>query len=71
MLKDRILRIYRIMEQKVSNPDISASTAARCALAGQDLATYLFRLEVEGLDAVVGVNNFFDIMKRNHDLVND
>jgi hypothetical protein len=44
MLKDRILRIYRIMEQKVSNPDISASTAARCALAGQDLATYLFRL---------------------------
>jgi hypothetical protein len=72
MLKDRMLKIYRMLEERVSDPTTSLSEVAQCASQAADLATYIFRLQVEGSDAVIGEDNFFDIMKeRQGDLADD
>lgn len=51
VLKDRLLRIYRSLEKGIEDKDVDLSDKATAAAVANDIATNIFRLEVEGLRA--------------------
>ena len=63
ILKERMTRMYRLTELKLLDPTTNASKAAQLALIGVDLATYIFKIEAEGISAVIGSNSFFNKMR--------
>ena len=64
ILKDRMLRMYRTLDQKASDPNTPASDAIKCASQAVDLALDILWIQAGSFDVVVGKYNFFDIMKR-------
>jgi len=51
VLKDRLLRLYRCLEKGIEDRDVDLTDKATAAAVANDIATNIFRLEVEGLRA--------------------
>jgi hypothetical protein len=51
ILNDRLTRIYRVLSEKLEDKKTRGRDAARCALAAQEVAINILRLESEGLRA--------------------
>jgi ACT domain-containing protein len=51
ILNDRLTRIYRVLEEKLTDERTKGRAAARCASVAQEVAINILRLEVEGLRA--------------------
>jgi hypothetical protein len=72
VLKDRMLRMYRMLDQKASDPKTPASIAIQCASHAVDVALDILWIQAGGINAVIGQDDFFDILKeRRRGLVND
>ena len=52
LFKNRLLKMYRILEQKALDPKTSGSETAKCCEVAASLATNILRLEGECLKAV-------------------
>jgi hypothetical protein len=51
ILKDRFMRLYRNLEQRITNPDTKLRDAANAAEVATDIAKNILRLEMEGFRA--------------------
>jgi hypothetical protein len=49
LLKNRLLKLYRSLESKVGDPEISASDSAKCADVAAGIAINVIKLESEGV----------------------
>ena len=52
LFKNRLLRMYRILEQKALDPQTSGTECAKCCEVAASLAIDVLRLEAEGMKAV-------------------
>jgi hypothetical protein len=52
LFKNRLLKMYRILEQKALDPKTSGSEAAKCCEVAFSIAIDVLRLEAEGIKAV-------------------
>jgi hypothetical protein len=52
LLKTRLLKLYRCLEDKVTDPETGPSDTARCADTAADIAIQIIKLESEGIRAV-------------------
>jgi Bacterial regulatory proteins, luxR family len=52
LLKNRLLKLYRCLESKVTDPKTGPSDSARCADVAADIAIQIIKLESEGIRAV-------------------
>jgi hypothetical protein len=52
LFKNRLLKMYRILEQKALDPKTSGSEVARCCEVAFSIAIDVLRLESEGIKAV-------------------
>jgi hypothetical protein len=52
LFKNRLLKMYRILEQKALDPKTSGMEAAKCCDVAASLAIDILRLEAEGIKAV-------------------
>jgi hypothetical protein len=57
ILKDRLTRLYRQLEQRASAATTKAREAAVLAIVAQDIAIKILKLESEGLKALSDKNN--------------
>jgi nitrogenase molybdenum-iron protein alpha/beta subunit len=57
ILKDRLTRLYRHLEQRASAVNTKARDVAILATVAQDTAIKILKLESEGLKALSGKNN--------------
>jgi hypothetical protein len=51
LLKDRLVRLFRLLEIKAGDEKTKAEAAAACAIVAQDIAIKILKLESEGLKA--------------------
>jgi hypothetical protein len=52
LLKNRLLKLYKCLEGKVTDPDTEANDIARCADVAASLAINVIKLESEGIRAI-------------------
>jgi hypothetical protein len=52
LLKNRLLKLYKCLEDKVTDPDTEANDTARCADVASSLAINVIKLESEGIRAI-------------------
>ena len=52
LFKNRLLKMYRLLEQKAIDPKTSGTETAKCCEVAASLAIDLLRLEAEGIKAV-------------------
>jgi hypothetical protein len=52
LLKNRLLKLYRCLESKVTDPETGPSDTARCADVAASIAINVIKLESEGIRAV-------------------
>ena len=63
ILHDRLTKMYRKIEEILSDPNLPYSEVPRYALTGADLAKSIFKLNYEGVMYFVGRDNLFDKAK--------
>jgi hypothetical protein len=56
LLNDRLTKIFRVLEVKLNKDDCQGTEAANVALAMEEVAVNILRLESEGLRASAGTN---------------
>lgn len=52
LFKNRLLKMYRILEQKALDPKTSGSETAKCCEVAASITIHILRLEAEGIKAV-------------------
>jgi guanylate kinase len=52
LFKNRLLKMYRILEQKALDPKTSGTETAKCCEVAANLAIDILRIEAEGIKAV-------------------
>ena len=52
LLKNRLVKLYRSLESKVTDPKTGANDIARCADTAADIAIQIIKLESEGIRAI-------------------
>jgi hypothetical protein len=57
ILKDRLSRIYRHLDQRVTAENVKARDLIQIVPLACDIAETIFQLEKEGLRALAGINN--------------
>jgi uncharacterized protein YjcR len=57
ILKDRLTRLYRQLEQRASSTNTKARDVAEIATVACDIAINILKLESEGLRVLPGINN--------------
>ena len=60
ILKDRLTRLYRHLYLKLESPNTKVGQAAKIADTAQQIATNIFKLEVEGLRVLSDMNGFIN-----------
>ena len=49
LLKNRLLKLYRSLESKVTDPETSASDSTKCTEIAANIATEILKMESEGI----------------------
>jgi hypothetical protein len=65
ILKDRLTRLYRHLEQRASAASTKARDVAVLATVAQDMAIKILKLESEGLKALLGKDKKIGSTKNN------
>jgi hypothetical protein len=64
LFKNRMLRLYKILERKAQDPKISGMEAAKCCEVAANIAIDVLKMESEGIRAVT------EIISRNNNHTN-
>ena len=73
LLKNRLLKLYRCLESKVTDPKTDASDSARCADVAANIAINVIKLESEGIKAIkqLGLSTAENVAKKNNANLNN
>ena len=73
LLKNRLLKLYRCLESKVTDSKTGASDSARCADVATNIAINVIKLESEGIKAIkqLGLSTAENVAKKNNANLNN